>query len=554
MSLNLTSLQTVTRQRESTSCLLQYANNNRKQGRFNDITIQSNDTSIPANRMVLSCYCSFFDELFATETSNQVHNSVVDIPNVDGKLLELLIQYLYTGQICINSDNVLDILSTAHHLELDEVKEFCFEFLENCMTPDNCIIILITAKQYKNFELRDKVYKYISDNYEIITKSPAFLNLDNEELFFIVFHLKMRFYVNNEVLCRSLLSWTKQDEEIRKRHFHNRLIKFVKVDQFSFSLITDLLKESLIQENADNFKLLNDRIIDIKTKGTKIVSIGGRPTRVQTKVKVVYSLNDKTNETYPDLPISLDYHSSIKTNDFFYVIGGRDHDNQIESNKTFRLNLNEKVLKWEEIASMNMSRRDNGVAVFGDTIVVCGGYDGTKHLSSAEAYNATLNKWINIEFLNKGRIGNKVATSDGCLYTMGGYDESNVLSSVERLDGLRQAWKSVLSMQTPRCFFAAVSCNDVIYVIGGLRSVFNALKSVEKYDCASDEWIYVSEMSIERSGHSACVIEGKIFVVGGWNADCKPIKKIECYNPLTDTWKIVARIDDELIAHSLVVV
>ena len=214
MSLRLFPLQTVTYQRKSTSCLLQYANNNKNQGRFNNVTIQSANTSIPANRMVLSCYCSFFDHIFATETNNQVNNLVVDIPDVDGKSLQLLIQYIYTGQICIDNDNVFDILAAANHLELDEVKEFCFEFLESCVTPDNCITILIIAKQYKNFTLRDKVYEHISDNYQTITKTPAFLNLENDELFLIVFHLKTRFYVNDEVLCRSLLSWTKQDKEI----------------------------------------------------------------------------------------------------------------------------------------------------------------------------------------------------------------------------------------------------------------------------------------------------------------------------------------------------
>ena len=297
----------------------------------------------------------------------------------------------------------------------------------------------------------------------------------------------MRFYVNDEILCRSLLSWTKQDEETRKKHFHNRLIKFVKVDQFSFSLIKDLLKESLIQENADYYKLLNDRIIDLKTKGTKIISIGGWLAGINRKVKVAYSLDGETNKTYPDLPISLYYHSSIKTNAFLYVIGGRNYDNQIKSNKAFKLNLNKNVLKWEEIASINSKRGAPGVAVFDDTIVVCGGYDGSKRLSSAETYNATLNKWINIEFLNQGRSGNESATSGGCLYTMGGHDEKNSLSSVERLYGLDQVWKSVSSMQTPRSWFAAVSCNDVIYVIGGCNNNSNGLKIVEKYDCASDK-------------------------------------------------------------------
>ena len=135
---------------------------------------------------------------------------------------------------------MFDTLAAAHRLNLDQVKEFCFEFLKSCMTPDNCIAVLITAKQYKNFTLRDKVYKHISDNYKTIIKTPAFLNLENDELFFIVFHLKTCFYVNDEMLCRSLLSWTKQDEETRKRHLQSRLFKFVNIDQLSYCLVRDL--------------------------------------------------------------------------------------------------------------------------------------------------------------------------------------------------------------------------------------------------------------------------------------------------------------------------
>ena len=562
MTLYLSSLQSVTRQRKSTSCLLQYANNNRNQVRFNDITIQSADTSIPANRMVLSCYCSFFDHIFATETNNQVNDIVVDIPDVDGKSLKLLIQYIYTGQICIDSDNVFDILSAAHHLELNEVKEFCFEFLENCITPDNCITILITAKQYKNFTLRDKVYKHISDNYETITKTSAFFNLENAELFFIVFHLKMRFYVNDEVLCRSLLSWTKQDEETRKQHFHNKLLKFVNVDKLSYWLVKDLLNESLICEISEYFDLINTRMEVLKNRGSKILSVGGLGLYIGTSLKTVYSLDDETNVVYPDLPIPIDYHCTLKINNLIYCVGGRicllhcigGAATSAELNKVFRLNLNEGDMKWTEMAEMNVKRRGPGAAVFNDTLVVCGGDNGKKYLSSSEAYDSELNQWNRISSLKQSRAGNQSATSSGCLYTIGGYSGNNFLSSVERLDGLDQSWKSVSPMQTPRSWFAAASYNDVIYAIGGTSDGFNTLKSVEKYDCAADKWIYVSEMNIARYEHSACVMQGKIFIIGGRNANLEPVKEIECYDPSTDRWKIQARIVDELVGHSLVVV
>ena len=465
--------------------------------------------------------------------------------------MELLIQYIYSGQICIDSDNVFDILAASQLLELDEVKEFCFEFLESCITPVNCISILITAKQYKNFTLRDTVYKHISENYQAVTNTAAFMALKSEELFFIVFHLKTRFSVNDEVLCQSLLSWTKQDKETRRQHLQSRLFKFVNVDQLSYCLVKDLLNEKLICCISEYFVLLNTRMKRLKYSGTKILSIGGYFTR--GNIKTVFTLDDLIDVNYPDLPTPLDYHRTVKVNNFLYCIGGKKTGSS-QSNKVFKLVLNRTNTKWTEMAAMKKKRRSHGAAVFNDTLVVCGGYDDKNHLSLSEAYDTKLNKWNLIPSLKQSRYRNQLTSSGGCLYTMGGYDGKNCLSSVERLDGLDQSWKSVSSMQTPRSWFAAVSCDDVVYAIGGTSDGLNTLKSVEMYLFAADTWIFVSEMNIERRLFSACVMQGKIFAIGGLNGKDKPVKEIECYDPLSDKWEIVARIEDELIDHSLVVI
>ena len=97
-----------------------------------------------------------------------------------------------------------------------------------------------------------------------------------------------------------------------------------------------------------------------------------------------------------------------------------------ESNKVIRLNLNEAEIKWNEMAEINVKRFDFGAAVFNDTLVVCGGYDGQNCLSSSEAYDTELNKRKLISLLRQGRSGNQSATSGGSLYTMGGWDGRTV--------------------------------------------------------------------------------------------------------------------------------
>ena len=351
------------------------------------------------------------------------------------------------------------------------------------------------------------------------------------------------------MLCPSLLSWAKQDEKTRKRHLQSRLFKFVNVDKLSYCLVKNLLNESLICDISEYFDLLNTKMKVLKNRETKIFSVGGKYTGAS--VKAVFSLNRTTNIGYPDLPIRLDFHRTLKINNFVYCIGGRINKSSA-SNQVLRLNLNEVDMNWNKITEMNDKRCSHGAAVFKKNLVVCGGYDGRKLLSSSEVYEPELNMWTPISSLKQGRNENQSVTSGGCLYTMGGFKGKNILSSVERLDGLHQSWKSVSSMQIPRGGFAAVSCNDVIYAIGGISNNYNILKSVEKYDCATNKWIYVSKMNIARQRHSACVMQGKIFVVGGRNAEHKLVKEIECYDPSTDKWEVVSGIDDELIAHSLV--
>ena len=543
----------VTRYRNSLSAPLKYANSNRNQGRFNDVTITTTDTSIPANRMVLSCYSPYFDDIFASEENDQVNESVVEIPDVDGKSLELVIQFIYTGQISINSDNIFGILSAANYLELNEAKQFCFEFLEKRITTNNCIDILITAKQYDNLDLRDKVYKYISDNYEAIIQTPAFLDLDQSELFFIVYHLKTKFYVNDSVLCRSLLSWTKQDEETRKRHLQERLVKFVNIAILSSKLMQDLLNESLICENPALLFSLNESYKKLKAEANKVLIAGGCYN--QKVVKVVYSLvEEESIKVYTDLPIPLDFHCLIKNDNFLYVVGGATKTEKVIINKVFRLSLNETDSKWEEMNAMKNERSTFGAAVFNDVLVVCGGRGGENLTSSTESemYDFEQNQWKQAFSLKQKRFGNQSAAAGGNLYTIGGCDSGETFSSVERLSGLNQTWKFVSPMQTPRRWFAAVSCDDVIYAIGGLNNEGEATKSVEKYDCAADEWSYVSDMNIERNGHSACVMQGRIYVVGGWNPEKEPLEEIDCYDPSTNRWEIVARIDDKLLGHAIV--
>ena len=106
-------------------------------------------------------------------------------------------------------------------------------------------------------------------------------------------------------------------------------------------------------------------------------------------------------------------------------------------------------------------------------------------------------------------------------------------------------------MNEPRRWLAAVSCNDVIYAIGGQSDDKN-VKSVEKYDPGMDEWSFVSNMTIERVPHSAAVMDGKIYVVGGIDTESKIVRIIECYDLSNNSWSVVSKTQNNIFYNSLV--
>ena len=60
------------------------------------------------------------------------------------------------------------------------------------------------------------------------------------------------------------------------------------------------------------------------------------------------------------------------------------------------------------------------MAVVGDTIYVCGGYDGSSHLASVECYNVRTGHWMAVANMNIPRCYVGACVLKGRLYVVAG--------------------------------------------------------------------------------------------------------------------------------------
>ena len=556
MSLLNSAEKSLTRRRVMSPNVLQYANEKRSKSTFNDVTIEVDNETIAANRMILSCCSRFFEGMFDVEMKEKYQHDPVQINGFDGKAVKTLIDFMYSGEVTIKNENVMDLLAASDYLQLDEVKQFCFEFLESILSSDNCFAVRSAADLYQDEHLQNQIDEYISKNFEATVQTYEFKSLDKDSLRSCIEKLK-RNHVREESIFKGLILWSKVDEEARKNDFPELFEHLIKLDAMPLEVLEEtVLKENLIAENNRCLKLLTKRLFQ-QSKGldaTKIISFGGR--YVDGKFIEVCSSTAKLQKHYPDFPICLYCHSLLLIHNHIYCIGGCTEDGngkEIAHNNVWRLNINKSTLEWKEVAPLKQKRYAMGGAVFRETLVVAGGCDGND-LSSVEFYQAAINEWRISSSLHQPRKDCALVASDQHLYAIGGWSNDKCLSNVERTGNLKEQFQQVQPMQMARQYLAAVNCNGTIYAIGGQSCKENNTTSntVERYSADEDKWSYVSSMITERSAHAACVMKDKIYVVGGVDAFDNAVHTIECYNPITDSWSVVGKTDADLLHHSII--
>ena len=121
--------------------LLQFANTKRISGEFNDVTIRVGPECISANRMVLACFSKFFKSMFRSPFKEKYQNTV-EIKELDGEAVKAVKEFIYSGKIVVHSNNVLALLGVAEFLQVDDLKQTCFSFMESSLRVDSCYTII----------------------------------------------------------------------------------------------------------------------------------------------------------------------------------------------------------------------------------------------------------------------------------------------------------------------------------------------------------------------------------------------------------------------------
>jgi len=241
MTFQLLIKKSLTRKRAETPNLLEYASSTRSGGTFNDFTVKAENQDISVHWLVLASCSKFFANMFKTNMKEKYQ--FIEIQGFSGNVIKNIIEFIYSGSIVIDNENVFDVLGAADFLQLDEVKKFCFEFLGSCLAADNFFAILSVTKLYFDEALSKKIYQFIRDSLEGITQSDDFKSLEKDDLISCLTTIN-RNIISEASLHHAIVTWTKAtNDETQKKRFLD-LLRLIKLKDLS----TDFLENFVLAE------------------------------------------------------------------------------------------------------------------------------------------------------------------------------------------------------------------------------------------------------------------------------------------------------------------
>ena len=102
-----------------------------------DVTLATGDQTFPAHKLVLSVCSSFFRDLFTKPEMISCQSSVVYLKDVSSKQLEMLLSYMYRGEINVEEYDLINLLHTAKGLGVKGLSEVDDQNAVNLGTNSN---------------------------------------------------------------------------------------------------------------------------------------------------------------------------------------------------------------------------------------------------------------------------------------------------------------------------------------------------------------------------------------------------------------------------------
>lgn len=477
--------------------------------------------------------------------------------------LSRCLDFLYTAEVSLDMDVVLDVLRASHYLQLSVLLGFCCRFLKEQITDENLVQIAEIAKFFSLGEINAAITEYILKNFDKLLESQTIVKLAFEDLRMALKDSRLR-AKELKIFYAAHLWLTHDPERIQHAADLMSTVRFQLIepeniedlsakisymnDDFScMKLILEAQKYHMLPFKQPIFAgtgVMQDRA-NIRCEEPVLLALGGKESTNQVSNSVQYFCEKKKRwQPLTTMPTAAYCHCVAVLNDFLFVVGGQemfDNNGNTATANTFR--YDPRFDCWKQLQPMLEPRTDFHLSVLNsDSLVAVAGRNQSGPLSSCEKYVVEKNKWEPISSLPISVCAHAGATVDGDLYIAGGFASDGFQRGCYRITQKNgdYVWETRAPLNVERGLHCMVEVIGKLYVIGGNNKTNGYRRDVqttEVYDPEINQWTELSPLFEGQSEAGAAVVNNLIYVVGGhtWR-ERKDVRTVASYDTDRDYW------------------
>ncbi|KAJ8288733.1 hypothetical protein COCON_G00013920 [Conger conger] len=552
--------------------MLKELNHQRRAKEFTDLKIIVEGKEFEVHQNVLASCSLYFKDLVKRSSGEGRGGEKLELSmtNIGADVLELLLEFVYTGSLIIDSANAKTLLEAANKFQFNTFCKVCVSFLEKQLTAGNCLGVLAMAEAMQCTELHSMAKAYALQNFPEVAGQDEILRISKDDFISYLSNDSLNTKAE-ELVYETVIKWIKKDPTNRGQHA-SELLAVVRLPFIHPSYLLnvvdneDLIKSSeacrdLVNE-AKRYHMLPHARQDMQTPRTRprlsagvaevIVLVGGRQVigMNQRSLTAVTCFNPQNNKWYPlaSLPFyDRELFSVVSAGDNIYLSGGMESGVMVSDVWCYMSLLD----NWNLVSRMTIPRCRHNSLVYDGKLYAIAGLGVAGSLDHVERYDTITNQWETVSPLPKPVHSAAATVCGGKIYVFGGVNEAGRSAGVlQSFEPQTNAWSFIESPMIDNKYAPAVTLNGFIYILGGAYARATTIYDPERGNIKAGP-----NMNHSRQFCSAAIMDGKIYATGGVVSSEGPaLGNMETFDPSTNSWTLLQGMPCPLFRHGCVTI
>uniref|UniRef100_A0A3P9LLE0 Kelch-like family member 29 n=1 Tax=Oryzias latipes TaxID=8090 RepID=A0A3P9LLE0_ORYLA len=494
--------------------MLKELNQQRRAKEFTDLKIIVEGKEFEVHQNVLASCSLYFKDLvkrFAFVPLSHQNGEMLELTmsNIGADVLELLLEFVYTGSLVIDSANAKTLLEAANKFQFNTFCKVCVSFLEKQLTAANCLGVLAMAEAMRCTELHNMAKAFALQNFPEVAGQEEILSVSEEDLVAYLSNDSLNTKAE-ELVYETVIKWIKRDPNARVQHL-SELLAVVRLP---------FIHPSYLLNVVDNEELIksSEACRDLVNEAKRYHMLPHARQEMQTP------------RTRPRLSAG-GTESGVMVADVWCYMSLLDN--------------------WNLVSRMTVARCRHNSLVYDGKLYTIGGLGVSGNLDHVERYDTITNTWETVSPLPKPVHSAAATVCGGKIFVFGGVNEAGRSAGVlQSYEPQRNSWSFIESPMIDNKYAPAVSLNGFIFILGGAYARATTIYDPDKGNIKAGP-----NMNHSRQFCSAVVLDGKIYATGGIVSSEGPaLSNMETFDPCTNSWTLLQSLPCPLFRHGCVVI